>query len=38
MQPNPNLTMLNLTFILPVLAIWYFLVIRPDGKKRKETQ
>ena len=38
MQPNPNAAMVNIFFMVSMVAIWYFLLIRPQQKKQKETQ
>jgi preprotein translocase subunit YajC len=35
MQPNP---MVNITFMVAMVAIWYFLLIRPQQKQQKNTR
>ena len=36
MQPNPNAAIVNLMFMVSMVGIWYFLVIRPQQKRQKE--
>jgi preprotein translocase subunit YajC len=38
MQPNSNAAMVNIFFMVSMVAIWYFLLIRPQQKQRKEMQ
>jgi len=38
MQPNPNAAAVNMIFMVSMVAIWYFLLIRPQQKQRKEMQ
>jgi preprotein translocase subunit YajC len=38
MQPNPNTAAVNIVFMLSMVAIWYFLLIRPQQKQQKETR
>ena len=38
MQSNPNGAVMNLVFMVAMVAIWYFLLIRPQQKKQKEMQ
>jgi preprotein translocase subunit YajC len=36
MQPNPQMGMMNLVFMVLMIAVWYFILIRPQQKKQKE--
>lgn len=38
MQPNPNLFSYNLLFMVSLIGVWYFLVIRPKIKDQKDHQ
>jgi len=36
MQPNPNLGMANIFFLVFIFAIFYFMLIRPQQKQQKK--
>ena len=38
MQPNSQAAFLNLIFMVLMVAIWYFILIRPQQKKQKDHQ